>query len=140
MYCACRTTYTFSGRKVKVLVIPDVHLKPWIFDGAAEIMKKGSAEKAVCLMEIPDDWGKEYDLGLYEDTFDVAIRFQRAFPDTLWCYGNHDLSYVSGEKKRLEDIADEMVAIKDLKDRLINKHISEHAQVSINKLYREINE
>ena len=50
------------------------------------------------------------------------------------------VSYVSGEKKRLEDIADEMVAIKDLKDRLINKHIAEHAQVSINKLYREINE
>ena len=50
------------------------------------------------------------------------------------------MHYVSGEKKRLEDAADEMVAIKDLRDRLINKHISEHAQVSINKLYREINE
>ena len=50
------------------------------------------------------------------------------------------MHYVSGEKKRLEDVADEMVAIKDLKDRLISKHISEHAQVSINKLYREINE
>ena len=50
------------------------------------------------------------------------------------------MHYVSGEKKRLEDVADEMVAIKDLKDRLVNKHISEHAQVSINKLYREINE
>ena len=48
--------------------------------------------------------------------------------------------YVSGEKKRLEDVADEMVAIKDLRDRLINKHISEHTQVSINKLYREIND
>ena len=50
------------------------------------------------------------------------------------------MHYVSGEKKRLEDIADEMVAIKDLRDRLINKHISEHAQVSINNLYRNINE
>ena len=48
--------------------------------------------------------------------------------------------YVSGEKKRLEDIADEMVAIKDLRDRLINKHISEHANISINNLYRNINE
>ena len=50
------------------------------------------------------------------------------------------ISYIGGEKHRLEDVADEMVAIKDLRDRLINKHISEHAQVSINKLYREINE
>ena len=50
------------------------------------------------------------------------------------------ISYIGGEKHRLEDVADEMVAIKDLRDRLINKHISEHAQASINKLYREINE
>ena len=78
---------------MKVLVIPDVHLKPWIFERATRIMKSGAEEKAVCLMDIPDDWGKEYDLGLYEDTFDAAIQFQKAFPDTLWCYGNHDLSY-----------------------------------------------
>jgi len=50
------------------------------------------------------------------------------------------MNYVSGEKKRLEDIADEMVAIKDFRDRLINKHISEHANISINNLYRNINE
>ena len=50
------------------------------------------------------------------------------------------ISYIGGEKHRLEDVADEMVAIKDLRDRLINKHISVHAQASINKLYREINE
>ena len=78
---------------MKVLVIPDVHLKPWMFDRAAEIMKSGAADQAVCLMDIPDDWGQEYNLGLYEETFDAAIRFQKKFPDTLWCYGNHDLSY-----------------------------------------------
>ena len=50
------------------------------------------------------------------------------------------MNYVVGEKKRLEDVADEMVAIKDLRDRLINKHISEHANNSINHLYRNINE
>ncbi len=50
------------------------------------------------------------------------------------------MNYVSGEKKRLENIADEMVAIKDFRDRLINKHISEHANISINNLYRNINE
>ena len=77
-----------------VLVIPDVHLKPWVFEKAEEIMDTGVADKAVCLMDIPDDWGKGYELGLYEDTFDAAIRFQKAFPDTLWCYGNHDLSYM----------------------------------------------
>jgi len=79
---------------LKILVIPDVHLKPWIFERAAEIMNSGAAEKALCLMDIPDDWGKAYNLGLYEETYDAAIRFQKQYTDTLWCYGNHDLSYV----------------------------------------------
>ena len=50
------------------------------------------------------------------------------------------MNYVAGEKKRLEDVADEMTAIMDLRDRLINKHITEHANRSINDLYRTINE
>ena len=48
--------------------------------------------------------------------------------------------YVSGPKKRLENVADEMIAIKDLRDRLISKHITEHANRSINDLYRNFNE
>ena len=38
------------------------------------------------------------------------------------------ISYISRGKHR------------DLRDHIINKHISEHAQASINKLYRDINE
>lgn len=79
---------------MEALVIPDIHLKPWMFEDASRIIKSGKAEKAVCLMDIPDDWGKEYDLSLYEETFDAALRFQKAYHETLWCYGNHDLSYV----------------------------------------------
>lgn len=41
----------------------------------------------------PDDWGGEYDIALYEETYDEAIRFATEFSDTAWCYGNHDLSY-----------------------------------------------
>ena len=44
-------------------------------------------------MDIPDDWDREYDIALYEETYDEAIRFAARFPDTAWCYGNHDLSY-----------------------------------------------
>ena len=79
---------------MKVLVIPDVHLKPWIFVRANEIMKTGMADKAVCLMDIPDDWDQEFNLDLYDETFDAAVQFQKQNQDTLWCYGNHDLSYV----------------------------------------------
>ena len=40
---------------MKVLVIPDVHLKPWMFFQAAELMRTGAADRVVCLMDIADD-------------------------------------------------------------------------------------
>ena len=47
-------------------------------------------------MDIPDDWDREMDVALYSETYDAAIAFARQFPKTLWCYGNHDLSYLWG--------------------------------------------
>ncbi len=82
---------------MKVLVIPDIHLKSWIFDIAEEIIRSGKADRAVCLMDVPDDWDKELDIARYRDTFDRAIRFAKEYPDTLWCYGNHDVSYPWGK-------------------------------------------
>ena len=35
---------------MKVLIIPDVHLKPFMFKQAAELMERGIAKRAVCLM------------------------------------------------------------------------------------------
>ena len=82
---------------MKVLVIPDVHLKPWMFERADKVMEQGAAERAVCLMDIPDDWNQEYNLELYMETFDEAIAFAKKYPETLWAYGNHDLSYIWNE-------------------------------------------
>ena len=82
---------------MKVLVIPDVHLKPWMFERADKIMEQDAAERAVCLMDIPDDWNQEYNLELYMETFDAAIAFAKKYPETLWVYGNHDLSYIWNE-------------------------------------------
>ena len=78
---------------MRVLVIPDIHLKPWIFDKAEEILKAGKADIAVCLMDIPDDWDMEFQIEIYKETFDRAILFAKDHPETLWCYGNHDVSY-----------------------------------------------
>ena len=41
---------------MKILVIPDVHLKPQMFKQATALMHQGIADRAVCLMDIPDDW------------------------------------------------------------------------------------
>ena len=79
---------------MRVLVIPDIHLKPWIFDKAEDILKESGADKAVCLMDIPDDWGMEPHIDRYEEVFDRAIGFSKDHPETLWCYGNHDISYL----------------------------------------------
>ena len=82
---------------MRILVIPDVHLKTWIFDRAEAIMKSGKADRAVCLMDMPDDWGMEFQLDRYNAIFDRAISFASDHPDTLWCYGNHDVSYPWGK-------------------------------------------
>ena len=84
---------------MQVLVIPDVHLKPWMFSAAAALLSGGEADLAVCLMDLPDDWRQEYNLTLYEETFDAAISFAKTFPDTLWCYGNHDVCYLWNQRE-----------------------------------------
>ena len=51
------------------------------------------------------------------------------------------ISYIGRNDLRpLEEVADEMLAIQSDRDRIIDKHISEHAQQKINILYRDINE
>ena len=65
-----------------------------MFDRATVLMNYGVADKTVCLMDLPDEWGHGYDLDLYIKTFDKAIEYAKRFPETLWCYGNHDLSYI----------------------------------------------
>ena len=81
---------------MRVLVIPDIHLKPWIFDLADEILKAGKAARVVCLMDVPDDWGMGLNIDLYRETFDRVISFAKDHSDALWCYGNHDVSYPWG--------------------------------------------
>lgn len=84
---------------MKVLVIPDIHLKPWIFTRGTEIMKEGLADTAVCLMDIPDDWNKQFLIEEYAKTYDAAIEFAREYPNALWCWGNHDLCYMWNERE-----------------------------------------
>ena len=113
---------------MKVLVIPDVHLKPWMFDRADELLEQGIAEKAVCLMDIPDDWNQEYNLDLYALTYDRAIRFQKDHPDTLWCYGNHDLCYVWDQRETGFSI----YALQTVTDRIreLKRNLPERSQLA----------
>lgn len=77
----------------RVFVIPDVHLKPWMFDKATELISKGSYDRIVMLGDLVDDWNQEKNLDLYRDTFEAVYKFIEKFPDLLYCFGNHDVSY-----------------------------------------------
>ncbi len=78
----------------KVFIIPDVHLKPWMFEKASTLVTKGSYDAVVMLGDLVDDWYQERNIDLYNETFDAAIAFTTKHPDTFWCYGNHDVSYL----------------------------------------------
>ena len=80
----------------RVLVIPDVHLKPWIFDMADRI-DESSNDDIVILGDLVDDWGKGNDLDAYRQTLDRAAEFGKKHDRSLWCYGNHDVSYPWGK-------------------------------------------
>lgn len=84
---------------MKTLVIPDVHLKPWMFQRASELMKENQIEQAVCLMDISDDWRQQFNVDLYVKTYDAAISFAKEHENTLWCYGNHDLCYLWDQRE-----------------------------------------
>ena len=80
---------------MRILVIPDVHLKPWMFDKADEV-DKNKYDKIVCLGDIADDWGQQLNQDLYEKTFERVLQFDKDHPDMFWCLGNHDYSYLWG--------------------------------------------
>lgn len=77
---------------MKVLVIPDVHLKPWIFD-EVEQLDKSLYDNIVCVGDLVDDWNQQANMSLYEETLRRILEFDKAHPAMLWCWGNHDLSY-----------------------------------------------
>ena len=78
----------------KVLVLPDIHLKPWILDKAEELATKYDPDAFVFIGDLVDNWKQEYNLDLYKETFDRFIDFIKRHPNFYFCYGNHDISYV----------------------------------------------
>lgn len=76
----------------KILVVPDVHLKPWMFDQASRIAK--NCDGIVVLGDLVDDWDLQDDRDAYEGLIEAAKRFDAEHPEALWCYGNHDYCYL----------------------------------------------
>ncbi len=79
---------------MKILVIPDIHLKTQIIEEADALMQTGSYDRALFIGDLVDDWGQQQNDGLYLQTFNASGEFLDKYPNTLVCYGNHDISYL----------------------------------------------
>ncbi len=87
---------------MRVLAIPDIHLKHEIFGRAEKILESGQADFAVQLGDMFDDWDMQFAIAFYQRTAERAIEFHKKFPNTLWCMGNHDFGYYKLEYGRRE--------------------------------------
>lgn len=79
----------------KVLVIPDTHLKPKMFDLADKIMRENEVDYAIQLGDNVDDfycYAEEY--CAYETR---AVKFYHDHPEMVWLWGNHEIAYLSGQ-------------------------------------------
>lgn len=79
---------------MKVLVIPDVHLKLWIFDEADKLIDKYNLDNAIFIGDLVDDWNKQNCIDLYKETIDRAELFKCMHKDSFFCYGNHEVAYI----------------------------------------------
>ena len=78
---------------MKVFIIPDVHLKPCMWTQAKKIVNKLNPDRIIFLGDLVDDFGCTNNPKLYQETLAQALTFVSQYPDTLWCYGNHDIAY-----------------------------------------------
>ncbi len=80
---------------MRILVIPDVHLKPRMFDEAEKVSNE-NYDIIICLGDLVDDWDQQFNTDLYEKTLQRVLKFDEEHKDMLWCLGNHDFSYLWG--------------------------------------------
>lgn len=76
----------------KILVIPDTHLKPKMFDLADKIMAEHPVDYAVQLGDNVDDFYCYDDH--YQAHYARMSKFHHDHPDTVWLWGNHEVSYI----------------------------------------------
>ena len=92
----------------KVLVIPDVHLKAWMFDEADKI-DRDSYDGIVVLGDLVYDWGKGNDIQAYED-IEEAVEASGVLSLDLFStysdgtsYGNRKFYIVDTENKTYKE-------------------------------------
>ena len=88
----------------RVFVIPDVHLKPWMFEKASELIAQGEYDHIVMLGDLVDDWDQERNLDLYAETFDAVV--VRNEPDSDQVIVETEDGHVRAEDRNIEVYVD----------------------------------
>ena len=78
---------------MKVLVIPDMHLKTWMFKLIREI-PENLYDKIVFLGDFVDEFNQQANRQLYQEMLEQVKSFVVGNPKVHVCLGNHDISYV----------------------------------------------
>ena len=74
-------------------------MKPWILDKAEEYISQNDYDAIICLGDLVDDWNQAKNLLLYKQTFEALVKFIKRHPNFMFCYGNHDVSYIWGTRE-----------------------------------------
>ena len=80
---------------MRILLVGDIHNKPHIFDKAFEIADNRKSDKIVFIGDYFDDW-----VDSAESTFDTVMALNDAMndPRVVALIGNHELSYINGQR------------------------------------------
>lgn len=80
----------------KVLIISDTHLKSWIFERADEIIQEyATKDIPLQVIQLGDNLDDFYATAQdYRSHYATMIWFKTIHPNTIWLYGNHEVSYL----------------------------------------------
>ena len=79
---------------MRILVVPDIHLKTWIIEAAEQVIMAEHPDKVVFLGDLVDDFGCKNNKVAYIQTVDAVIAFFQKHSEAYLCLGNHEASYL----------------------------------------------
>ena len=111
----------------KVFVIPDVHLKPWMFDKAEELLSRSEYDKIVCLGDRYDD--RDVILTNLLDSYDRMIAFgQKHLNDSFVLDG---IQSVSARDAILREIVSNSLAHRDYSNPYVAQFLIEKDRIIV---------
>ena len=120
----------------KILVVPDIHAKPYIVDRVFEVIDNNPFSKVIFLGDYEDDWDASPEKNY--NTIKKLIELKQKMPDKIILLsGNHTQSYIFPQSFRCSGFNEETRSlVKDLyKTKIGDKYIFQFAFAKGNYLF-----